>query len=56
MSGSVSFWVDVMFKLEDGTCYGHKALLMARSEVLDAMFKGDFKESFAQTVGLACLR
>ncbi|KAI2797416.1 Rho- BTB domain-containing protein 1 [Blomia tropicalis] len=41
---------DVIFKLDDGTCYGHKAIMMSRCEVMEAMFKGDFKESSAQMI------
>lgn len=41
---------DVIFRLDDGTCYGHKAVLMARCEVMEAMFKGDFRESLAQII------
>ncbi|XP_017486414.1 PREDICTED: rho-related BTB domain-containing protein 2-like [Rhagoletis zephyria] len=36
---------DVIFKLEDGTCYAHKAVLMARCTFMEAMFKGNFQES-----------
>lgn len=31
-------------------CFGHKAILMARCEVMEAMFKGQFKESTEQVV------
>lgn len=46
--------IDVIFRLDDGTCYGHKAVLMARCEVMEAMFKGDFRESLAQMVSVCC--
>ena len=45
-------FADVIFKLEDGTCYGHRALLMARCEMMEAMFKGNFRESEAQIVSI----
>ncbi|XP_065339074.1 rho-related BTB domain-containing protein 1 isoform X3 [Cloeon dipterum] len=41
---------DVKFKLEDGTIAAHKALLMARCDVMRAMFSGDFRESAAKVV------
>ncbi|KPM02624.1 Rho GTPase-like protein 1 [Sarcoptes scabiei] len=44
------YFADVIFKLDDGTCFGHKAVLMARCEVMEAMFKGDFLESSAQII------
>ncbi|XP_054167490.1 rho-related BTB domain-containing protein 1-like isoform X2 [Oppia nitens] len=43
-------FADVIFKLEDGTCCGHKAILMSRCDVMDAMFRGDFKESLAKVI------
>ena len=45
-------FADVVFKLDDGTCSGHKAILMSRSDVMDAMFSGDFKESSARVVSI----
>lgn len=46
---------DVMFQLEDGTAAVHRPLLMARCDMMHAMFSGDFRESNAKVVswGLA---
>ncbi|CAG2110232.1 unnamed protein product, partial [Medioppia subpectinata] len=43
-------FADVVFKLDDGTCCGHKAILMCRCDVMDAMFRGDFRESSAKVI------
>ncbi|GFV21913.1 rho-related BTB domain-containing protein 2 [Trichonephila clavipes] len=37
-------------KLEDGLCCAHKPILMARCDVMAAMFRGDFRESSAKVV------
>ncbi len=43
---------DVLFKLEDGTCAAHKPLLMARSDMMCAMFTHEaiFKEASARYI------
>ncbi|GFY39795.1 rho-related BTB domain-containing protein 1 [Trichonephila inaurata madagascariensis] len=41
---------DVYFQLEDGLCCAHKPILMARCDVMAAMFRGDFRESSAKVV------
>jgi Rho-related BTB domain-containing protein 1/2 len=46
---------DVVFQLEDGTCSAHKAILMCRCDMMDAMFRGDFRESSAKVVRLSLL-
>lgn len=43
---------DVMFQLEDGTAAVHRPLLMARCDMMHAMFSGDFRESNAKVVSL----
>ena len=43
-------YADVHFLLDDGSCPAHRALLMARCDVMDAMFAGDFRESSAKVV------
>lgn len=43
---------DVMFQLEDGTTAVHRPLLMARCDMMHAMFSGDFRESNAKVVSL----
>ncbi|PRD33895.1 UNVERIFIED_CONTAM: Rho-related BTB domain-containing protein 1 [Trichonephila clavipes] len=43
-------FVDVTFELDDGKCYAHRSLLMARCAVMKAMFGGEFRESTAQIV------
>lgn len=44
---------DVMFQLEDGTAAVHRPLLMARCDMMHAMFSGDFRESNAKVVSLS---
>lgn len=41
---------DVLFQLEDGTTAVHRPLLMARCDMMHAMFSGDFRESNAKVV------
>lgn len=41
---------DVYFQLEDGLCCAHKPILMARCDMMAAMFRGDFRESSAKVV------
>lgn len=41
-------YADVHFLLDDGSCPAHRPLLMARCDVMDAMFAGDFRESSAK--------
>lgn len=43
---------DVMFQLEDGTMAVHRPLLMARCDMMHAMFSGDFRESNAKVVSV----
>jgi BTB/POZ domain len=47
---SQGLFSDVRFKLDDGLIAAHKALLMARCDVMRAMFSGDFRESAAKVV------
>uniref|UniRef100_A0A6A7G382 Rho-related BTB domain-containing protein 1-like isoform X2 n=3 Tax=Hirondellea gigas TaxID=1518452 RepID=A0A6A7G382_9CRUS len=44
------FFSDVLFQLEDGTASGHRPILMARCDMMHAMFSGDFRESNAKVV------
>ncbi|KAK6186195.1 hypothetical protein SNE40_008281 [Patella caerulea] len=41
---------DITFKVDDGLVSAHKPLLIARSEMMRAMFSGDFRESVADVV------
>ncbi|ESO95033.1 hypothetical protein LOTGIDRAFT_117662 [Lottia gigantea] len=41
---------DIRFKVDDGIVSAHKPLLMARCEMMQAMFSGDFRESVAEVV------
>ncbi|KAK3878684.1 hypothetical protein Pcinc_016692 [Petrolisthes cinctipes] len=41
---------DVLFQLEDGTTAVHRPLLMARCDMMHAMFSGDFRESNAKVI------
>jgi len=41
---------DILFKLDDGTHAAHKPLLMARCDMMQAMFSDDFIESSARVV------
>ncbi|XP_037282545.1 rho-related BTB domain containing isoform X3 [Rhipicephalus microplus] len=45
-----SLYPDVLFRLDDGFCPAHRPLLMARCEMMAAMFSGDFRESSAKVV------
>lgn len=45
-----SLYADVLFQLDDGFCSAHRPLLMARCEMMAAMFSGDFRESSAKVV------
>ncbi|KAL0277501.1 UNVERIFIED_CONTAM: hypothetical protein PYX00_004753 [Menopon gallinae] len=43
-------FADVMFQLDDGTFPAHRSILMARCDVMKAMFSGDFRESAAKII------
>jgi Rho-related BTB domain-containing protein 1/2 len=43
-------YADVHFLLDDGSCPAHRPLLMARCDVMEAMFAGDFRESTSKVV------
>ncbi|KAI5693779.1 hypothetical protein M8J75_005559 [Diaphorina citri] len=47
---SQGLFSDVMFQLEDGMFPSHRALLMARCEMFQAMFSGDFREGSAKVI------
>ena len=47
---------DVLFQLEDGVCPAHRSLLVSRSDVMLAMFSGDFRESNATVVSITSSR
>ena len=44
------YHTDVVFHLDDGKASAHRAILMARSDVMRAMFSGDFRERRSQCV------
>ena len=44
------FVTDVLFQVDDGSVAAHKALLMARCEVMAGMFSYNFRESSAKVV------
>lgn len=43
-------FADVMFQLDDGCLPAHKPLLMARCDMMRAMFSGDFREGTAKVI------
>jgi len=43
---------DVLFQLDDGSAAAHRPLLMARCDVMEVMFAGNFRESKAKIVAL----
>jgi Rho-related BTB domain-containing protein 1/2 len=47
---SQGLFSDIIFKLDDGTHAAHKPLLMARCDMMQAMFSDDFIESSARVV------
>ncbi|NXK42424.1 RHBT2 protein, partial [Piprites chloris] len=54
-------FADVVFRVDDGVVPAHKPLLIAGCDWMRAMFRGGFRESYAQEVSLpgtncACLR
>lgn len=46
---------DITFELDDGRMRAHRAMLVARCEVMRAMLNGDFREAHAHTVNILCL-
>jgi len=50
LSFNQGLYSDVHFLLDDGSCPSHRPLLMARCDVMNAMFAGDFRESVAKVV------
>ncbi|XP_014252585.1 rho-related BTB domain-containing protein 1 isoform X2 [Cimex lectularius] len=50
-------FADVMFQLDDGCLPAHKPLLIARCDMMRAMFSGDFREGSAKVIsfpGVKC--
>lgn len=43
-------FADITFELDDGRIRAHRAILVARCEVMRAMLNGDFREAHAHTV------
>lgn len=43
-------FADVIFELDDGAYPAHKPMLMARCDMMKAMFSGDFRESQAKVI------
>lgn len=43
-------FADITFELDDGKMKAHRAMLVARCEVMSAMLNGNFAESHAHTV------
>lgn len=43
-------FTDVMFQLDDGMMAAHRPMLMARCDMMRAMFSGDFREGSAKIV------
>lgn len=43
-------FADITFELDDGKMKAHRAMLVARCEVMHAMLNGNFAESHAHTV------
>lgn len=43
-------FADIKFELDDGRIRAHRAMLVARCEVMRAMLNGDFREAHAHTV------
>jgi Rho-related BTB domain-containing protein 1/2 len=41
---------DITFELDDGSVKAHRAMLVARCDVMRAMLNGDFREAHAHTV------
>lgn len=47
--GTSSF-TDVTFELDDGKMKSHRAMLIARCDMMRAMLNGDFREAHTNTV------
>lgn len=45
-------YTDVVFELDDGSVEAHRGILANRSDVMRAMFSGDFRESHSRIVRL----
>lgn len=45
-----AMFADITFELDDGQVRAHRAMLVARCEVMRAMLNGDFREAHAHTV------
>lgn len=46
----LSAFTDVTFELDDGKMKAHRAMLIARCDMMRAMLNGDFREAHAHTV------
>lgn len=45
-----SLYSDVIFELDDGQMKSHRAMLIARCDMMRAMLNGDFREAHANIV------
>lgn len=50
------WFADVTFELDDGRCRAHRPMLMARCDMMNAMFSGDFRESQAASISFPGVR
>lgn len=48
---NLGMFSDVTFELDDGRVKAHRAILVARCEVMRAMLSGDFREAHTNIVG-----
>lgn len=46
----ISMYSDVTFELDDGQMKSHRAMLIARCDMMRAMLNGDFREAHANVV------
>lgn len=47
---------DVIFELDDGQVKAHRAMLIARCDMMRAMLSGDFREAHANVVSTLTIR
>lgn len=47
---NMGLFTDISFELDDGIIKAHRAMLIARCDVMRAMLSGDFREAHADIV------
>lgn len=48
----IGYFSDIIFEVDDGQIKAHRAILIARCDVMRAMLTGDFREAYSNVVNI----